>query len=104
VLYSSFIQFYIASNLNYFKPCQNFFINFAENLLKGSIATEVESRKSWSDREFDRDRPRDSVVQFPDDFDEKDSDDDVSHTFFNIFRTEFFHLRICFSFYLNYIP
>ena len=51
----------------------------AENLLKGSIATEVESRNSWSDRERDKDRTRDSVVQFPDGYgSEKDSDEDVS--------------------------
>ena len=55
------------------------YFRLSENLLKGSIATEVESRKSWSDREHDRDRHRESMVQFPDGFDsEKDSDDDVS--------------------------
>ncbi|XP_076438014.1 protein scribble homolog isoform X5 [Babylonia areolata] len=56
-------------------PQQGFHTESMENLLKGSIATEVESRNSWSDR--DRDRPRDSVVQFPDGYgSEKDSDDD----------------------------
>ncbi|KAL8563271.1 hypothetical protein ACOMHN_058769 [Nucella lapillus] len=54
-------------------PQQGFHTESMENLLKGSIATEVESRNSWSDR----DRPRDSVVQFPDGYgSEKDSDED----------------------------
>ena len=58
-------------------PCPACLAVLAENLLKGSIATEVESRQSWSDRE--RERPRDSVVQFPDAVDsDKDSDEDVS--------------------------
>lgn len=47
--------------------------------MKGSIATEIESRQSWSDKERERDRPRDSVVQFPDGYDsEKSDDEDVS--------------------------
>ncbi|XP_070209398.1 protein scribble homolog isoform X4 [Littorina saxatilis] len=58
-------------------PQQGFHTESMENLLKGSIATEVESRQSWSDKEREKERPRDSVVQFPDGFDsEKDSDED----------------------------
>ncbi|PVD32583.1 hypothetical protein C0Q70_08025 [Pomacea canaliculata] len=60
-------------------PQQGFHTESMENLLKGSIATEIESRQSWSDKERERDRPRDSVVQFPDGYDSEKSDDEDSH-------------------------
>ncbi|KAK7489162.1 hypothetical protein BaRGS_00019540, partial [Batillaria attramentaria] len=60
-------------------PQQGFHTDSMENLLNRSIKSEVESRRSWSEKEHDRDKPRDSVVQFPEGFDSGNSDDDDSH-------------------------
>ena len=62
----------------------------------------MESRQSWSDRE--RDRPRDSVVQFPDAVDsDKDSDEDVSIQWSEANYLRAVHTQIFVCFVLSFL-